>query len=245
MNPSNAQRANATPSLRTVTHQSRVWRCAQCVIRVGVLLLFAPVVRSALSEGGDKVHGVTSREASKVQIQCLPTGNGYLRAKLNGAIAAELNWDNAHLECAGSVRPNDEGVRLRFSHIEPAGTPALVLLFGISGLHEGEAAKALAVNVTIMREGSGEFYSTQGDNKCTIDEIHQQLLSGAPLRKRSYRVEARGFCTQPARALNGNGSVLITRFDFAGRVEFEADGAAADGVTANVTTSRTLPDLND
>ena len=179
------------------------------------------------------MHAATPREANKAQVQCLPTGNGYLRAKLNGAITTELNWDNAHMECAGSVRPNNEGVRLRFSHIEPAGAPALVLLFGISGLHEGEAAKALAVNVTIMREGSGEFYSTQGDNKCTIDEIHQQLLSGAPLRKHSYRVEARGFCTQPARALNGNGSVLITRFDFAGRVEFEAEDASISHTSAN------------
>lgn len=211
-------------------------------MHVSVLLLFAPLVRSASSENGDKVQASPASETAREQVQCLPTGNGYLRAKLNGAIAAELNWDNAHIDCTGSVRPNAEGVRLRFSHVEKTGASALVLLFGISGLHEGEAAKALAVNVTIIREGSGEFYSTQGDNKCTIDEIHQQLLSGAPLRKRSYRVEARGFCTQPARALNGNGSVLMTRFDFAGRVEFGAEDTVSQNVTANVGRSAGLAD---
>jgi hypothetical protein len=34
----------------------------------------------------------------------------------------------------------------------------------------------------------------------------------------SFRIRARGFCVAPARALDGDGSVLVTRFDFVGRV---------------------------
>jgi len=227
MNRSYAQRASGTHVVRTVTHQGRLRRCALCAICTIALLAFAPHVRSAANESKNKAHVTKLNKPANAQVQCLPGGDGYLRARLNGAINAELNWDNA-IECAGSVRP-DGGVRLRFSHADKTSNAALVLLFGISGLHEGAAAKALPVNVTVIREGSGEFYSTQGDSRCTIDEVHQQPLSGVPLRKRSYRVEARGFCTQPARAVNGEASVLITRFDFAGRAEFESD-SLNDGV---------------
>lgn len=132
------------------------------------------------------------------------------------------------MSCAGSVRPNAEGIRLRFSGHLAGGEPPLVLLFGITGLKEGESAKALPVNLTIMREGTGEFYGTQGDNRCTIDSISQEPLKGIPLRQRAYRVTARGFCTQPARAVNGEGSILVTRFDFAGRADFESDDVADD-----------------
>jgi hypothetical protein len=161
-----------------------------------------------------------------LQIQCLPEGGAFLRARLSGAINSELSWNDRDLSCAGSVRPNDEGIRLRFAAAN--GKKRLVLLFGIAGLKEGQSGKALPANLTIIREGSGEFYGTQGDNKCTIDEVSQQPLQAAPLRQRAYRVIARGFCTQPARALNGDGAILVTRFDFSGRADFVSDDDASD-----------------
>jgi hypothetical protein len=139
---------------------------------------------------------------------------------LTGAIQAELDWRNSNMNCAGSVRPSG-GLRLRFAQASGTTHP-LVLLFGIGGVHAGENGKVLAVNVTIMREGRGEFYSTQGD-KCVVDDLTQSLLPGAPTQKRSYRVEAHGFCNQPARALNRDSLVLITRFDLAGRVDLVTD----------------------
>lgn len=166
-----------------------------------------------------------SHVASGVQVQCLPDGSAFLRARLNGAIDAELSWADRDLTCAGSVRPNAEGIRLRFAAAGDRQS-GLVLLFGITGLKEGESGKALPVNLTIIREGSGEFYGTQGDKKCTVDEVRQEPLQGIPLRQRAYRVTGRGFCTQPARALNGDGSILVTRFDFAGRVDFISDDDA-------------------
>jgi hypothetical protein len=109
---------------------------------------------------------------------------------------------------------------LRFSQPSSSKHP-LALLFGISGIGAGKSGKVLAANVTIMREGRGEFYSTQAD-KCTIDELEQSVMPGRPTRKVSYRVEAHGFCNAPARALSGEGFVLVTRFDFAGRVDVES-----------------------
>lgn len=175
--------------------------------------------------------------ASSVQVQCLPDSGGYLRAHLSGSINQELSLSGAQLDCTGSIRPTGDGLRLRFGeHNAPEGT-RLVLLFGISGIKEGEAGRALPVNLTVMREGRGEFYATQGDHRCTVDEIHQEPLSGIPLKQRSWRVVARGFCTQPARALNGDGFILVTRFDFAGRAEFSSEGETQTVFTPITTHS--------
>lgn len=177
-----------------------------------------------------KVHAQTPEPASADAgniadiAPCLADGSGFLRARLKGAIEAELDWGNADTECTGAVRPTDGGLRVRFTHAFGENGTKLVLVFGIANLSEGATASALPVNVTVIREGSGEFYSTQGDDKCTLDRIVQRPLIGIPHRSRKYRVEARGFCTEPARSLQDKGALLISRFDFAGVINFdEAD----------------------
>ena len=76
--------------------------------------------------------------------------------------------------------------------------------------------------MTLVREGAGSFYSTQGDDKCALDEVRQEPVDG---RSGRYRVSARGYCTQPARALgtSGGGSVLVTRFDVSALVDYPQD----------------------
>lgn len=153
---------------------------------------------------------------------CLPGGEGYLRARIAGAVNAELQWGNDAIECTGAVRPTaDGGVRARFSGPEPAGGGRLVIVFGIAKLREGDTARLLPVNVTVMREGRGEFFSTQGDDKCMLDEARLEPIVGIPHRSRSYRLIARGACTEPARAVRGKGAVMLSRFDVVGRVDFE------------------------
>ena len=165
--------------------------------------------------------------------ECLPDGSGYLKARLAGAIDAELDWGNDGTECSGSSRPNGEGLRVVFKRSgESGGGDTIVLLFGISGVEEGDSARDLPVNVTIIREGTGEFYGTQGDERCYVDSLRQEPIAGIPLRERAYRVVARGYCMQPARAVQGEGSVLLSRFDYAGRVDFaERDEPAPAIVT--------------
>ena len=71
----------------------------------------------------------------------------------------------------------------------------------------------MPVNVTLL-DGAGErIYGTQGDSRCQFDEVEQQPLEDGALPPRSYRISARGFCVAPARAVDGEGSVLLTRFD--------------------------------
>jgi hypothetical protein len=163
---------------------------------------------------------------------CLEQGNGFLRARLSGSIRAELGWDGPTLECSGASRPGG-GVRLRFSHAFGDKDQQLVLLFGIGRLREGEPARNLPVNVTIIRQGAGQFFGTQGNDSCTIDDLRQEPLAGIPLRNRSYRVIARGFCIKPTPAIRGDGAVLITRFDFAGRVDFSEEDTQPDNTLAH------------
>jgi hypothetical protein len=178
-----------------------------------------------------KVHAQAPQPATTAvtpppPAKCLPAGNGYLRARLSGTLSTELNWGNDGTECTGAVRPTDGGIRMRFSR--PDGAGRLVLVFGIAQLQEGKSASNLPVNVTLIREGAGEFFSTQGDDKCTLDKVTQDAIVGIPHRSRSYRVTARGFCTEPARAVRGKGSVLLSRFDYSGRVDFETEDAQTE-----------------
>jgi hypothetical protein len=160
--------------------------------------------------------------------QCLPSGDGYLKARVSGAIVAELDWKNEGLECVGAVRPTDGGIRMRFSQTGSPDQGTIVLVFGIAQLAEGAEARTVPVNLTVIREGKGEFYSTQGDDKCMLDEVRQTPLVGIPFKSRSYRIVARGYCTEPARAVRGQGVVLLSRFDFAGRVDFESTASSDD-----------------
>jgi hypothetical protein len=82
------------------------------------------------------------------------------------------------------------------------------------------------VNLTLVREGAGQFYATQGDDKCAMDEVRQEPVKGTAL----YRLTARGYCTQPARAVQGDGAVLMPTFDVVAVVDFS--DAVTDSILA-------------
>jgi hypothetical protein len=141
---------------------------------------------------------------------CLPADSGSLRGRLQGAIEVELDWGDGEPHCLGGVRPEGDGLRLVYRGSVP-GTGELLILLGAGPLRPGESARNVPVNFTLVREGTGEFFATQGDDKCAFDDVQQAPLDAAA---HSFRLEARGYCTQPARAVGGDGgSVLFTRFD--------------------------------
>lgn len=207
-------------------HQPALWFAGICraAVHGGVLCIL-------LAGNAGLAAAADATSAPSAPATCLPDGQGFFRARLQGAIDAELEWVNDGTECTGAMRP-DGGVRLVFSRATGAEGERLVLLFGIAGLKEGVAGRALPVNVTVIRQGTGQFFGTQGDDKCMIDEIRQQPLTGIPHRNRSYRVFVRGFCTEPARSLGGNGSIMIPRFDFVGRVDFSVEDATEPATSA-------------
>jgi hypothetical protein len=149
----------------------------------------------------------------------LATGDGYLRAKIAGAVEAHIDWPNSGTRCEGESRDAPPGVRLSFQRAAGA-RPNLLLVFGLTGVKPGESAREVRVNLTVIVQGTSRIYGTLGDGRCTVDSLTQRPLD----TPNAYRIEARGFCTQPAHAVRGRGDVLVSTFEFAGPVNFTPEG---------------------
>lgn len=161
-------------------------------------------------------------EAAPPALRCLPGQDGFLSMRLRGSIEEDVQWKEPALACTGMSRPDGRGLRVRFAGPRAGGELAVV--FAAPELAAGASGKAVPVNVTLLDGGGERIYGTQGDGRCQLDEVEQEPLADAALPARSYRISARGFCVAPARALDGDGAVLLTRFDFAGLVSFGAEG---------------------
>jgi hypothetical protein len=154
--------------------------------------------------------------APNASAACLKSGDGYLRAHLAGAVEARINWRNDGTRCEGESKDTPPGIRLSFKRM-PGEDPDLLFVFGLSGVHEGRPAREVSTNLTVIVQGTDRIYGTLGDSRCTVDSLTQRRLDNPRL----YRVEARGFCTQPAHAVRGEGAVLVRTFEFAGLVNYE------------------------
>jgi hypothetical protein len=190
-----------------------VWRISQWL----ALWLMTAV----LAEAADSPAPATSGSAAAPSAGCLAAGNGFLRARIRGALNLDIDWKNAELECDGSERPNGHGIRLSFAGPTRSGGRRLRMVFGVATAAEGAPGRALPTNLTIIFEGEQRLYSTRGEDRCTIDELREERVGALDSSLRSYRVIARGFCTLPAIALDRDERILVTRFDFAGRVSFD------------------------
>ena len=157
---------------------------------------------------------------------CLPARNGYLRARIRGALNLDINWRNAELECAGDERPDGSAIRVIFAGPKGPGGHRLRMVFGIASAREGRNGHELPTNLTVILEGDGRLFATRGDDHCTVDTLRQEPLGGGGVSARSYRVVARGFCILPASTLNNAQRILVSSFDFAGRATFGAQPPA-------------------
>src|ERR1700722_12239350 len=109
---------------------------------------------------------------------CLASGDGYLRATLAGAVDAHLDWPNSGTHCEGESREKPPGVRLSFQRA--AGTaPNLLLVFGLTGVKQGEPAREVKANLTVIVQGTSRIYGTLGDSRCTVDSLSQRPLGKA------------------------------------------------------------------
>src|ERR1700736_414151 len=178
-------------------------------------------LRTALS-AAVLTTGVATRAAgppvASSPANCLTSGDGYLRARVAGAIDAKIDWPNSGTRCQGESKNLPPGVRLSFQRDAPS-KPDLLFVFGLTGIREGQPAHATGANLTVIVQGTSKICGTLGDSRCTVDSLTQKRLSAPG----TYRVEAHGFCTQPAHAVRGNGDVLVSTFEFAGLVNYDSD----------------------
>ncbi len=161
---------------------------------------------------------------------CLASGDGYLRARIRGALKLDVSLRNAELECDGGPRPDGSGIRVSFAGPARSDGRRLRMVFGVAKATEGVQGRELPTNLTVIFEGEQRMFATRGDDKCTVDKFDQERVGalGGPIR--TYRVIARGFCIAPVKALNSEQTILVNSFDFAGSVTFE--DPAADRSTA-------------
>jgi hypothetical protein len=151
---------------------------------------------------------------------CLHTGNGFLRAKIRGAVNLDLDWHNAEMQCDGGARPNKSGVRVSFAGPKSSDGRRVRMVFGVGSATEGRGGRALPTNLTVIFEGEKRLFATRGQDRCTVDQLAQERVGdlGGPFR--TYRIVAHGFCISPANSLDDSTHILVSSFDFAGRVTF-------------------------
>jgi hypothetical protein len=181
--------------------------------RLLLLLGLASLAAAADPAGAPLLKPLPARSST-----CLSTGDGYLRAHLAGAVNAHVDWPNSGTSCEGESRDKPPGVRLSFQRAA-GGSPNLLLVFGLTGVSAGKNAHEVGANVTVIVQGKSRIFSTQSDTRCTVDSLTQKALAAPG----AYRLEARGFCTQPAHAIRGEGDVLVETFEFAGLVNYNSD----------------------
>ncbi|MEP7242186.1 MAG: hypothetical protein ABI885_00720 [Gammaproteobacteria bacterium] len=168
---------------------------------------------------------------------CLPSGNGFLRARIRGALNLDVNWHNPELECEGAARPDGTGIRLSFAGPIHSDGRRLRMVFGVTDAAEGTAGNALPTNLTVIFEGEKRLFSTRGDNRCTVDKLSQERVGALGGPTRSYRVVARGFCIEPVSALSAEERIVVSSFDFAGHVVFTDSGTKMSPPPAATPTS--------
>jgi hypothetical protein len=170
------------------------------------------------------VSGQTpTKESASGATGCFNVGGGYLRARIRGAVDLDINWKNADMQCEGGPRPTGKGIRVSIGGPRDSDSHRIRLVFGIAGIAEARSGQGLPTNLTILFEGEKRIFATQGDDKCIIDSLTQERVESPAADRAVYRVTARGFCLGPATSLSREERVVLTSFDFAGRVEFSDD----------------------
>jgi hypothetical protein len=147
--------------------------------------------------------------------------DGALVVEIYGGVRASIDWDAGVLECQGMPRPDGEGARLRFAG--PADTAdgerQLAFILGLPDLVEGQTARELPTNVTLMEEGTGRFFGTRDTANCWTDiETHERIQSA---KSSDYRISGILYCVAPIVGLDGNSSVSFADLTFTGRVAWE------------------------
>jgi hypothetical protein len=204
------------------------------MLRLARLFVVALCLPAALADGaiaGTIAASTASTSspgtaAARAHHGCLPTGNGYLRARIRGALNLDIDWHNGEIECEGGPRPDGSGLRVSFAGPAHADGRRLRMVFGVGSVHEGRGGHDLPTNLTVIFEGEERLFATRGDDHCTVDDLRQERVGALGGPKRSWRIVARGFCISPASTLSSDARILIDRFDFAGNAVFEDEPAA-------------------
>jgi hypothetical protein len=154
---------------------------------------------------------------------CLAAGDGRLQAQLRGAIVADIDWNNAQMECDGGPRPDGSGLRVAIAGALDAQR-RLRFIFGVDSVDVADGpAQVMPTNLTVIIEGQSQVFATRGDGHCAVENLERAALGAG-----QQRVTARGYCIGPAGDLSGEAPLFVPTFSFTALVR--DDPADAPGV---------------
>ncbi len=223
--PTDTASAPATPHRRSLS------RVALALSLTLALALPSNAAATGIAAGASTATSPPAAPASPgpaPTTPCLATGNnGYLRARLRGALDLDLAWSSPAMQCEGGTRPDGRGLRVTIAGPAQSDGRRLRFVFGIDDAPEGVRVLARPTNLTVIFEGEQRLFATRGDARCTTDELRAERIGALGGARRSWRIVARGFCIGPATTLSGDARLLVTSFDFASEVTYEDDPAPA------------------
>lgn len=165
----------------------------------------------------------TDTTVTPASVQSAPAAgcdaSGFLKTRLYGEIAADLDWSSDDLECEGMPRPNGAGARLRFAGKDDSGDRRLAFIVAIPDLDRNSAGLELASTVTLIEEGGGRFFSTASAGNCVAE-----VSAITPLDESRDRFAIRGaiYCVSPLAEVNGMSSVSIPELRFGGLIDWNS-----------------------
>ena len=162
-------------------------------------------------------------DAARAAADARPAGC-FLATRLKGALEAAIDWRGDALLCEGGARPEGRGLRASFAGKGPQGE-ALRIVFGLAALPGAGESRNVATHLTLIVEGSGKLYATQGDAQCTTELLQQSPLAAQPGQ---WRMRARGYCIDPAATLDASARLYMERFDFEGLARFDPEDLNVD-----------------
>ena len=137
--------------------------------------------------------------AAPQQALCVPADEGLPARATAGRHRRRDRLVGADVpQCLGGLRPDGDGVRLIYKGDVAGPGPAAGRDRHRPAARRRNRRATSPANVTLVREGAGRFYATQGDDKCALDDVQPGTTRADDGR---YRLTGRGYCTQPARAV--------------------------------------------
>ena len=145
------------------------------------------------------------------------SSDAFLSTRLYGSIEREIRWSAENLRCESMLRPDDKGVRLRFTGA--AAGSQLAIILALPELQPGAADNESPTVVTLTVEGSGRFFSTPTAKSCWSDISAHDLLEGS---QDQYTISGTLYCVAPLGEINGDAAISIPELSFRSIVDWSA-----------------------
>jgi hypothetical protein len=158
-----------------------------------------------------------SQELSREAAESTCGDAGRLSLRLTGALHASTDLRGTALQCESMPRPDERGVRMRFSG--DVSGQRLVVIVAMPGLEPGATGTDVDTVVTVTVEGSGRFFSTPNLGACWTDVTRNESLPGRP---GMYAVAGDLSCVGPLGEFNGDAFVEVAELSFSSVADWGA-----------------------